>query len=227
MNRTPQAPQTVVTVSLLAATLLVSDASAKSILAYRIAPSRDNPTLTASSVDPLISADLFTAGSGLTAASGNTYNWRNWDAADFAEAEQNNEFWTWGFDVIGTAPIELNTFDIRLDRSNSGPSVFAIDVSINEAAATRVLSDTNLSTSGTPYFGVDLSALPTLNQGDSVVFKLLAHSATSTSGTFDMEQLPSGGPGFRLDATVIPSPSAMMFGAIGLAFATCRRRRRA
>jgi hypothetical protein len=101
-----------------------------------------------------------------------------------------NDFWRWGFDVTSAVFIDLTTMDIRLDRSGTGPDDFEIQASVNGGPGVSVLTHNyNDSDQAVNFLDVNLSALPLLQQGDSVVFTLGAYNSEGTGGTFDLETI--------------------------------------
>lgn len=210
--------------------LLAASAKAAIILEYTTAASTTSTTIAANAnTSTTVTADDLTAGSGLTANSGSTYNFRGWDTAStsFADAVAADDIWTWGFDVTtpGTT-ITLTTMNIRLDRSGSGPDDFEIQASVNGGAAVSLLThDYADSGSGVTFTDVDISALGSVSTGDSVVFTLGAFNSESAAGTFDLETVtfPGGTDSIQING-IIPEPSVSLLGGLGL-LALLRRRR--
>ena len=207
-----------------------TSAQAETIVEYQTAGGV-NP-LAASIVNPAVSADGLTGGSGLGLQFFSTFNFNDWDTAStsFADAVAANDFYSWGFDV--TAPgttIDLTNLSSRWDRSGTGPDDFEIQVSVNGAPGITVLTyDYGDSTSGVDFPSVDLSAVPTVSTGDSVVFTLGAFNSESAGGTFDLESIDFNGPdqhGIRIEGTVtvIPEPASLGLLACGLAAIGFRR----
>jgi len=150
------------------------------------------------------------------------------DTASAENAVAANDYWTWGFDVSGPVSIDLTTFDIRLDRSGTGPTEFEITARVNGGTLISLLAD-SVSESGTNFIGKSLAALPNLTFGDSVEFTLAAFNSTGTSGTLDLESLPEGyGLAIYGDITTsaIPEPSTAigMITLLGFAVLLVRRR---
>ncbi|MEM6552924.1 MAG: PEP-CTERM sorting domain-containing protein [Planctomycetota bacterium] len=162
-----------------------------------------------------------------------TFNFDGYDTdnTSFADAVADDEIWTFGFDVTGAVFIDLTTFDIRLDRSGTGPDDFEIQVSVNGDTPVSVLTfDYGDTTAGVDFLGVDLSALPTLTTGDSVVFTLGAFNSESTAGSFDLETIDFGGSdprALRIEGTItaIPEPASLGLLAVGGLLIAGRRRR--
>ncbi len=231
--------------TLLASSALVAVSSQAAVLVqYQTAPSTTFSALAPEIVDPALTADNLVAGGGLTANSGGTWNWREWanngspdtPDASFDAAVADGDFWTWGFDV--TTPltvVDLTTFDIRVDRSGTGPNEFEIQASVNGGTAVSLLThDFGDGTTGVDFVGVDLSAIGLLSTGDSVVFTLAAFGAdsggTSNLGTFDLETVDFRGSDERAlriegDVRIIPEPAALS-GLFGIAALLIARRRK-
>lgn len=214
-----------------ASMLTTSAAQAEVIVQYATAGSVTSLPAVAESA--AVTSDDLVAGSGLTVQTFSTFNFSGWDTAStsFAAAVAANDFHTWGFDV--TAPgttIELTTMDTRWDRSGTGPDDFEIQVSVNGAPGISLLThDFGDSSAGVSFPGVDLSAVPTLTTGDSVVFTIAAFNSESSGGTFDLETItfPGGTDGIVINGTVtgVPEPTTCMLALVGLAgLATTRRR---
>ena len=207
--------------------LLTTNVNAALILQYNSASSTTNPTLSASIADAAILADNFTAAGGLTAKRGSTYNWRGWDTGsnNFAQAVTANDFFQWGFDITATlTTLELSTMDIHLDRSSSGPDNFEIQASINGGAGNFVLAHDFADThSALDFLSVDLSMIPDLASGDSIVFTLAAFNSESLNGTFDIEG--SHKVYGDITQTPVPVPAAIwLFGSGLIAFIGMRRK---
>ncbi len=180
---------------------------------------------------PEVTADLLTAGPGLTDATGLTFNFGGWNGAtDFASAVSAGNVFTWGFDVTDNVLINLTTLDMLIDRSGSGPPNFSVQAAINGAPGVIVYSKSALSENGETLLGNDISALlPTLIQGDSIVFTLGAWGATSASGTLDFEPY-SGSVGLAVNGDIapgpapVPEPAGVLLFALGIAAILAGRR---
>lgn len=172
-----------------------------------------------------------TAGSGLNPQSGaSTYNFNNWDPAstNAVEAIAADDFWTWGFEVDTLGLVTLDNFQIRLDRSGSGPQNFEVLVSVNGDPATSVLAG-DVPTTGADFTSDSLAGLGLLTGGDAITFTLAAFNSTTTDGTFDIEELDGrdDGIGFVLNGTAVAVPEPSSLFALGsITSAVCWRRRR-
>ncbi|MEM6853326.1 MAG: PEP-CTERM sorting domain-containing protein [Planctomycetota bacterium] len=196
------------------------DSSAAVIVQYATAAgSPQSPVV----VDSSVTADNLVAGSGLTALTFSTFNFSGWDTAStsFAAAVAANDFWTWGFDVTGLGAgetLDLTDFDIRLDRSGSGPDDVDIQVAVNGGTASTVFThDYGDSSAGVNFLDIDLSAFTGLSNGDSVVFTLAAYNSESSGGTFDLETItfPGGNDAIVINGTVIPEPASLVLIGLG------------
>ena len=222
---------------LLSVGLATADAAV--ILQYETADSETSPFLTPSAQDAAVAGDNMTAGVGLNVnAAGSTWNWRDWDVANasYAEAVAAGDLWSWGFDVVTSNVVDLSALAIRVDRSGTGPTAFEIQASVNGGTGISLLThDFGSSSSGVTFPDIDLSAIPDLVMGDSVMFTLAAFNSTSASGTFDLEAFNSSSPlALSIEGTVssaaVPEPSSVGLCAValaGLGLGFWRRRRAA
>ncbi len=178
-----------------------------------------------------VSADNLVAGPGLDVQNYSTFNMAGWDteSTDFDAAVAAGDFWTFGFDA--TQSIQLTSFDIRLDRSGTGPDDVEIRASVNGGTGTTVFGyDYQDSTSGVNFLGLDLSGIA-LNAGDSLVFTLAAFNSESTGGTFDLETItyPGGNDGISIYGEVAPVPlpaAAWLFlGGLASVFGLSRQKK--
>lgn len=176
-------------------------------------------SLAASAANRAVTADNLTAGSGIGVQSLSTFNFTNWatNNASYADAVADNEFFQWGFDVKAGHIVDLATLDIRVDRSSTGPDDLEIKVSVNGGPAVSVLThDYNDSTSGVNLLNIDLSAIPQLSAGDSVVFTLAAWNSESNTGSFDLETITSNGSdAIVVNGTVAPEPGSLALMGLG------------
>lgn len=130
------------------------------------------------------SATGFERGPGLTFNSGVTFNSRGWTIGATAGADDYLQFTA----TIGSSAVNLSSLEIRYDRSGSGPSEIVI-----EANGVQIFSDSGVSQTGEENT-IDLTGVPSLQnlQNTTVVFQLFGFSASSGSGTFDIEDIVGG-----------------------------------
>ena len=208
--------------------LSITSVNAAVIVEYGTAGS--TTSLAATTVDAGVVADNLEAGPGLNVQNFSTFNFTGWDtgSTDFAAAVAANDFWTWGFDVNSVGmTLGLTTMDFRVDRSGSGPDDFEVQVSVNGGGGITVQThDYSDSSSGVNFLAVDLSAVPTLNNGDSVVFTLAAFNSEGNTGSFDLELVSSQSYGIQVngDFVAIPEPSSAILGSLALLGLVRRKR---
>ena len=195
--------------------VLSGNVSADIILDYDVADS-DLGNLSPTNVNANARADDMAAGSGLTVKSqGPSWNWKdfNTNTNSYADAVAANDVWTWGFDVRTVSTIDLTTMDIRLRRSNLGPSDFEIQAAVNGGSSVSLLTHNfGGSTSITDFTAIDLSSLGTLKNGDSVVFTLGAWGGSNLNAAFDLEAFVGQSYGVRINGDVesVPEPTTLM-----------------
>lgn len=192
------------------------------IVQYDTAASGDFPAITATTVNPAVSAVALSAGPGLNSASGATWNWNGFDVAStsFGDAVAAGDFFTWGFDVLGLNTVALTTMDVRWDRSGTGPDDFEIQATVNGGTPVSLLTfDYADSSNGVDFVGVDLTGIGSLSGGDSLVFTLAAFNSESAAGTFDLETVDFNGSdprSLRIEGTVTAIPEPGSFVALGV-----------
>ncbi len=160
-------------------------------------------TATATGTAPNISAIGLTRGSGILQATGGDYNCNGWSST-FAEADANDEYIQWSVTADASYEIELTEFDIRVDRSGSGPANWQIFYSLDNFA-TAGIDITGGQTVGTSGAAFNFDSL-SINSGTAgtITFRLYAWGASSGGGTFDVEGVPGWSdfgitdPGMRL-----------------------------
>ena len=199
------------------------------ILSYVSLESITNPAITANNTgDGLISADLQQSG-GLTARSGDSFNWRDWDMANnsFAEAVAANDSWTFGFTVGATGTggnvtsVDLTTLSMRVKRSGAGPDDIELRAYVNGGSETSIFThDYEDSTNARSFSDLDISSIGPLSVGDTLEFVFAGFNSESSGGTMDLENLSSGN-GIEVNGMVnfssVPEPtSLLMFGATAL-----------
>ncbi len=201
-------------------------------MTYTSVASTTNATIAAGNVDPNITADVLAQGGGLTANTGTTWNWNNWDPASTsaAAAVAAGDFWSWGFDVTEDVEISLATLDIRYDRSGTGPDDVEITVAVNGGAAT-VIHTHDFADTDSAYVagGIDLTGvteLQSLMQGDSVEFTFAAFNSEQSGGTFDLENNAgfANGAGLVINGALIPESASLLLGTLGFLTLLLRRR---
>lgn len=184
---------------------------------------------TATSVE--VAASPLSAGSGLGIGSGPHFTFNSWGGSSFDTSIAGNDYFRWGFDVIGDVDIELTTLGIRLKTILNGVRNIEIRAVVSQLATSAefsVFTESSLSTSGTSYPSIDLSTLPILSKGDSIVFTLGGWGASSAGRTLAIEPF-QGELGLIVSGAVnpaiaaIPEPSAFLFGLIAAAGAAAYR----
>ncbi|NJL82199.1 MAG: hypothetical protein HC890_03120 [Chloroflexaceae bacterium] len=126
-----------------------------------------------------------TRGAGVNLNTGGTFNSNNWTiGGDLAAAITNNDFIQWGF--TSTLAYDLSDLDIRYDRSGTGPNSIAIQGAINGGDFTTFFIDNSISEAGEDNLDIDLSSFDGVT---SATFRLFGFNATSTAGTFDIEDI--------------------------------------
>jgi predicted extracellular nuclease len=149
-----------------------------------------------SSAGPGVTGLDLTRGSGINQNAGGTFNSNSWNGIDLASAQTANDFLQWGF--TSTTAYDLTDFDIRYDRSGTGPNSLAIQASINGGSFQTIFTDTNVNEAGENNLDIDLSAFDNVT---SATFRLFAWGARSSQGTFDIEDIGTGaGNGIRVFA---------------------------
>ncbi|MEM6939598.1 MAG: hypothetical protein AAF943_05535 [Pseudomonadota bacterium] len=164
---------------------------------------------------------------GLIQNSGNTFNSRGWDeGTDKASALANNNAIFWGLTIDANAPYDLTALEIDYDRSGTGPTSLAIDLFINGQNQGEIFSDPTVLDSGSQTALVDLTAFK--NVTGSVFFRLLAWGATSSLGTFDIENDLGNNRGIIVTGEVspIPLPAGLPLMLLGLGGVAALRMRK-
>ena len=201
------------------------------VLEYQTAASSTNPTLAPSAAASEITATDFSAGSGITAASGGTFNFNGWDSgnASFDGAIGDGDFFRFGFTVTSNVVVDLMDFDIRLDRSGTGPDEFEIQASVNGGAGISLLTFDFMDTdAGVEFLGTSLAAIPELFAGDTIVFTIGAFNSEGAAGTFDLENISGADSrAVRVNGaiTAVPEPAGFTFAVFALSFVFRRSRK--
>ena len=173
----------------------------------------------------------YSRGAGLAAqGGGSTFNSDNFTLnGTETSAVANNDFVQWSF--TSSNAYDLQNFDIRYDRSPQGPINIRIDFQSNGGVFSTVFVDTSVDADGENNIGISLNSTGVT----SGVFRLYGWGATSTAGTFDLENASAIGTNagnnvsFELHGiTAVPEPSSIalfsLMGCTGL-IAVYRRRR--
>ena len=227
------------TTLILAISLCSTIALADVIVQYQTAA---NSELTPDVVTAGVSAENVTAGSGLqlfSFASG--FEWGQWAVSNdnYTDCLNTNDFWSWGFTITDNVAIDLTDFDISLSHTTNGPATAEVRAKVNNGTEFIVLSPqtiTGSSSTANDFVGNSLGALPTLFQGDTVIFNLAAYdSPISGGGASDLFILNTVNDGIGGDRsiringsiTAIPEPgSATLMGCLALTGLGLLRRRR-
>ena len=137
-----------------------------------------------------IDANLISAGicrgSGIAAAGGLTYNSSGWE---IWAGPQTNDYIQWSITPDPGYEINLSSIDLRYDRSGTGPSRLQLQIDTGSGFNT-VFTDNSVSDLG-ENVNINLSTYTNLNS--IVTFRIYAYSASSGSGTFDIETHPTYG----------------------------------
>lgn len=194
--------------------LMVNSAWAVPIVAYLPGSgSSVSPTIEATGV----SGDALARGAGINLNVGGDFNSNGWNSTNSADAIANDEFLTWGFAAVNA--FDLTTLEIRYDRSNTGPTALVIDLAVNGGSFQTVFTDPDSVSITGEENTVDLTAFG-LTGVTCATFRLAAFGASSTAGTFDIENTVTfdGTNGLVVSGTVVPVPAAAwLFGsALGL-----------
>lgn len=160
-----------------------------------------------------ISATTYTRGPGLSpAGASSTFNSSGFTVSGTeANAVTNGDFITWGFS--SATPYDLTDFDIRYDRSATGPSGIRIDFQANGGAFQTVWSDATVDVNGETIIGTSLASFGNVTSG---IFRLIGFGATDSGGTFDFENtaaISSPNSSFQLNGspTAVPEPKSVAF----------------
>lgn len=167
---------------------------------------------------------------GVVENTGSTFNSRDWEeGTDKLSALVNNNAIFWGFTT--TIAYDLTSVELAYDRSNTGPVSISIDLFVNNVFQGEIFADTDVSTSGETAL-IDLSAFDAIE--GSVFFRLLGWGATSSLGTFDIEDKVSLGAekygivisGEAVPAVPLPAGLPLLLGGVGVLAMARRAKRR-
>lgn len=169
---------------------------------------------------------------GLTQNSGGTFNSRDWEeGTDKLSALANNNAIFWGLVIAAANPYDLTDLVIDYDRSKTGPTQMAVDLFINGVFQEEIFSDAAVDNSGSQFEAIDLTSYT--NVTGSVFFRLSAWGASSSQGTFDIENdLMFGGNNYGIlvkgePVAPVPLPAGLpLLATAGLAMGMIGRKRR-
>lgn len=186
------------------------------------------PSVSASSSQNVASGISVTTdarGHGLSpAGTSSTFNSSGFTVSGIeANAVTNGDFITWGF--ASATPYDLTNFDIRYDRSATGPTGIRIDFQANGGVFQTVFSDVAVDEDGETMIGTSLASFGNVTSG---IFRLIGFGATNSSGTFDFENtvaISTPSSSFQLNGTptvAVPEPASVAFlRALVLGGVTC------
>lgn len=166
---------------------------------------------------------------GLIQNTGGTFNSRSWnEGTDKVTALANNNAIFWGATIASGTAYDLTSLTFDYDRSGTGPFAIAVDLFINNVFQGEIFSDGAVADSASQVANVDLSAYT--NVTGSVFFRLSGWGASTSLGTFDIENDLPGGYGIVVEGDLaiaaVPLPAGMLLLASGLAALGAARRRR-
>lgn len=202
-------------------------ANAAVLLNYISVDSTSNSTIAATNVVSGITATALAAGAGITANTGSSYNWNNWNETTASDALTAGDLFSWGFEVTSSsATVNLSDLGVRYDRSNTGPTNVEIAYSKNGGAFSTIFTDVSVNASGeeNTILLSSITPLQNLIEGDAVTFRLVGWGASSSAGTFDLENTANFGNTALVINGSIPEPTAALLGSLGM-LGLLRRRR--
>lgn len=132
-----------------------------------------------------VSATGLSRGAGIDVNAGASFNSKGYDQANVAGAITANDYIEWAITADADFTVTVTEFQIDYDRSNSGPAALSIRTNLDNYA-TDIFTDTAVSASGSQnsvVTGLNLKSAV----GGAIVFRLYGYSASSTTGTFDIE----------------------------------------
>ena len=136
------------------------------------------------------------------------------------------DYLQWGWANSPNA-FDLETLDVRYDRSASGPAQLEIHLAVNGGAFESILHDQEVDVSGESLLGMDLSRFDAVN---SATFRLYGYAASRSSGTFDLENFamdPNYAVAVNGTATSVPEPGGLaILLTLGVGTAVTARARR-
>lgn len=147
-----------------------------------------------------ISATGICRGPGITAATGGTYNSRNWTTTTTIDT---NDYLEWALTPNSGYQIDLSTINISYDRSPNGPSMLDIQVDTGSGFAS-IFTDATVSDTSEDNNGIDLSSITGIT--GTITFRLFAFSSTGGNGTFDIEENSASNKGIIINGSVATVP---------------------
>lgn len=179
-------------------------------------------TVLGANTAPGITAFSLGRSAGLVENTGSTFNSRDWDeGTDKATALANDNTLFWGMNIDALTPYDLGSLEIDYDRSGTGPTQMAIDLFVGGVFQAEVFTDTTVADSASQTALVDLSAFSSVT--GNIGFRLSAWGATSSLGTFDIENDLFGDYGIIVSGTraataavPLPASGVLLIGALGL-----------
>jgi hypothetical protein len=133
-----------------------------------------------------VSSIGLTRGSGIERRTNNAnHTSSGWNAVDLSGAQAADEYVEWSFTALTTFTVDLNQLDIRVRRNNNGPQNFQILYSLDgfSSAGIDLTGEQTLATTA----NTDLSFTSlnvTINEGETISFRLYAWNATNNNGWF-------------------------------------------
>ncbi len=127
-------------------------------------------------------------GGGINSASGGDFNSNGFDTSnsDCNDAITDDDCLTWGFDVAAGCSVAAGSvIEFQLDRSNTGPGNYCLDVEIGSGNGFNTISTGTISSS-TGCVSDQVNATD-INGPITVTFRLCAWGASGGSGTMDIE----------------------------------------
>ncbi|MFD1161440.1 T9SS sorting signal type C domain-containing protein [Hwangdonia seohaensis] len=135
-------------------------------------------------------------GPGINVNAGTTYNSRDWTTAATLDTD---DYLEWTLTPNAGYEIDLATMDITYDRSGQGPTMVDIQIDIGSGFSS-IFTDASVSAVSEDNNGIDLTAYTNIT--GTITFRLYAFSATSASGTFDIEENTATDKGIVINGTV-------------------------
>jgi len=129
---------------------------------------------------PNITASPLTRGSGISQASGSTYNSSGWTTS---QSVDSNDYIEWSVTANTGNTVTINKVEIVYDRSGSGPTQVAIRTNV-DGFTSNIFTDAGVSASTET---VDFNTNLTSSLAGTIIFRLYGYDSDGGSGTFDIE----------------------------------------